>query len=57
MVMDGNAVLRRVGLLFLMRVRYFIPISVVVRLGIEMVVAGVVLYAPVRVLVGVPVAV
>ncbi|KKM86478.1 hypothetical protein LCGC14_1278540 [marine sediment metagenome] len=57
MVMDSNAVLRRMGLLFLMRMRRFIPIPMVVSLGIEMVVADGVLYALVRVRVRMPVAI
>ncbi|KKL05598.1 hypothetical protein LCGC14_2604410, partial [marine sediment metagenome] len=52
--MYSDAVLFRVRLTFLMRVRSLVAVSVVVRLGIEMVVAGVVLYTLVRVLVGVP---
>ena len=55
--MDSNAVLRRVGLLFLMRMRCFITVPVVVVLCVDMIVAGVVLYALVRVRVRMPVAI
>ena len=58
MVVHGDAVLFRVRLLFLMRVWCFIPIPVVVRLGIEVRVARiVVLLALVCMLVRVPEAV
>ncbi len=56
-VVDSNAVLRGVRLLFLVRMRRFIPIPVVVGLRVHVEVAGVVLYALVRMRVGVPVVV
>ena len=54
MVVDSYAVLRGVRLLFLVRMRRFIPIPVVVGLRVHVEVAGVVLYALVRMRVGVP---
>ncbi len=57
MVVDSDAILRRVGLLFLMRMRYFVTLPVVVRLGIEVIVASVVLYTLMRMRVRMPVSV
>ena len=54
-VVDSYAVLRRVRLLFFVRMRRFIPIPVVVGLRVHVEVDGVVLYALVRMRVGVPV--
>ncbi len=55
MVVGSDAILRRVGLLFLVGVRRLVAVPVVMRLGIEVGVAGVVvLLALVRVRVRVP---
>ena len=54
MVVDSNAVLFRVRLLFLVRMRRFIPIPVVMRLSIYVEVTGIVLHALVLMRVRVP---